>query len=509
MSLGFYSGALAAWSVAYVAIGVFFMAAHFWARRDREYFVFGVVMMWLACMCAGVSMVAREVSSPTAELGSRLGVVGALFACSFQIQFALRYTELAKPWNVGTAHSTALVIALWAWFGGGSAEVGRSPHIMPLPVLTNVEALAIAFCAACLLGVTVGGGLLWYALRHGRSGAKLLFGATLVVSVAAVHDAVLLLTPGTSLVGLYSPHVLWVYVVAMAATLIVRYRGTEGRLRETAQSLRKRTEELRRSHAELVKVQGELVRKEQLAAVGELAASIAHEVRNPLAVIVNATAGLRRRTLPEDDRETLLSIIDEESERLNRLVAELLRFARPVSAKRALVSLVELCQEVQRNRPLGYDVIVSIPEQPELETIWVDPGLFRLVMDNLVANACQSMRSGGAVTIDVHEAEFDDGRPAVAIDIVDAGHGMDPSVLTRATHPFFTTRPSGTGLGLPIVLRIVEAHGGDLRLKSEPGRGTTATLRIPRSATGRPSIPDMSPDLDLSEITSKGALRAV
>jgi signal transduction histidine kinase len=507
MSLGFFAGALTAWAIAYVAVAVFFITAHVWARRDREYFVFGIVTLCLACMSAGIALMARETSDRAAELGSCFAITGALFACSFQIQFALRYTERATPRSVAAAHVVPVGVASWAWFAGHAAPA-RSPYLTPLPVFAESAALTIAFCAACLLGVLASLCLLWYGYRHGKSGALLLFGATVVVGAAAVHDAALLLTPGKSVTGLSTPHVLWVYVVAMAATLLVRYRGTEGRLRETAQSLRARTEELRRSHAELVKVQGELVRKEQLAAVGELAASIAHEVRNPLAIIVNATAGLRRRTLPENDRETLLSIIDEETERLNRLVAELLRFARPVTAKRALVSLVELCQEVQRSRPHGYDVVVSIPDQPELETIWVDPGLFRLVLDNLVSNACQSMRSGGTVTIDVHDAEFDDGRPAVAIDIVDAGHGMEPVVLSRATHPFFTTRPSGTGLGLPIVLRIVEAHGGDLRLRSEPGQGTTATLRIPRSSSGRASMPDMS-TTDLSEITSKGSLRVV
>ncbi len=507
MSLGFFAGALTAWSLAYVAVAIFFMAAHVWARRDREYFVFGIVMLCLAGMSAGIALIARETSDEAAALGSRLAVTGALFASSFQIQFALRYIERATAWNVGIAHVVSILVASWAWLGGGSPSPPRSPYLMPLPVFSDRTALTMAFCSACLLGVLMSLFLLWYGYRHGKSGALLLCAATVIVGAATVHDAALLLTPGSSAIGLYTPHVLWVYVVAMAATLLVRYRGTEGRLRETAQSLRARTEELRRSHAELVKVQGELVRKEQLAAVGELAASIAHEVRNPLAIIVNATAGLRRRTLPENDRETLLSIIDEETERLNRLVAELLRFARPVTAKRALVSLVELCQEVQRSRPHGYDVVVSIPDQPELETIWVDPGLFRLVLDNLVSNACQSMRSGGTVTIDVREAEFDDGRPAVAIDIVDAGHGMEPVVLSRATHPFFTTRPSGTGLGLPIVLRIVEAHGGDLRLKSEPGQGTTATLRIPRSSSGRASVPDMSSDL--SDLSSKGSLRVV
>ncbi len=104
----------------------------------------------------------------------------------------------------------------------------------------------------------------------------------------------------------------------------------------------------------------------------------------------------------------------------------------------------------------------------------------------------------GEVTIAVRRDQLDDGRDAVAIDVVDRGHGMESPVLQRALHPFFTTRPSGTGLGLPIVQRIVEAHGGDLRLVSQPGEGTTATLRIPRARPNTTRPPDTTPAVEVS-----------
>ena len=124
--------------------------------------------------------------------------------------------------------------------------------------------------------------------------------------------------------------------------MLLRYRVGKDKLEEAARSLREKTEELRHSYAELRLVQNELVSKKQLAAVGELAAAIAHEVRNPLAVIVNAVAGLRRSAVRDEDRTMLLRIVDEEAARLNRLVTDLLRFARPVSVKRSPVSLLEL-----------------------------------------------------------------------------------------------------------------------------------------------------------------------
>src|SRR5690606_28849458 len=142
------------------------------------------------------------------------------------------------------------------------------------------------------------------------------------------------------------------------------------------------------SNAELSVVQDELVRKQQLAAVGELAAAIAHEVRNPLAVIVNAVSGLRRSRLKTEEREMLLDIVDEETARLNRLVTDLLRFARPVQVNRSQVSLVELCSRARSVADGEREILVTMPEDPQIQNVWVDPGLFRLVFDNLLENAC-------------------------------------------------------------------------------------------------------------------------
>jgi signal transduction histidine kinase len=114
-----------------------------------------------------------------------------------------------------------------------------------------------------------------------------------------------------------------------------------------------------------------------------------------------------------------------------------------------------------------------------VQTVDVDPNLFRVVFDNLVSNACQSMGTAGGV-VEIRIGRGDIGaEPAVRIVIKDSGHGMEPQVLERALDPFFTTRPSGTGLGLPIVHRIVEAHGGEIVLDSGEGEGTTVTLLVP------------------------------
>jgi len=294
---------------------------------------------------------------------------------------------------------------------------------------------------------------------------------------ATLHD-VLLAAGVLENTMIFLPHVFMLYALGAGGTLLVRYRAAAGELEQTATNLKQRTEELRHSHAELLQIQSELVTKKQLAAVGELAAAIAHEVRNPLAVIVNAVAGLRRPGLRAEDSVMLLDIVEEEAGRLNRLVTDLLRFARPVNVKRSPVSLIELAKRCRANISKGFDVDVQVTDDPDVHTVDVDPNLFRLVFDNLVANACQSMGDAGTVEIRVNRAELR-GESAARIEIRDRGHGMDAQVLERALDPFFTTRPSGTGLGLPIVQRIIEAHGGELMLDSSEGEGTRVVLVVP------------------------------
>ena len=323
-----------------------------------------------------------------------------------------------------------------------------------------------AFCQFLLLG----------AIRQGRKDITLIMIGMFVVIVAATNDIAVMMRWVENPYLL--PHSFSVYGFFVGLSLLLRYRRVVVGYASTESSLNKRTEELRKSHADLELVQRELSSKKQLAAVGELAAAIAHEVRNPLAIIVNAVAGLRRTSLQEQDRHTLLGIVDEETARLNRLVTDLLRFARPVSIRRSTVSLAELVRRAEVTRGSEHRFDITIPSDPTLGTVQADANLLRLVFDNLVANACQSMPEGGTVQILVCEGLLNDER-CIKIEVIDHGHGMDESVLSRAVDPFFTTRPSGTGLGLPIVHRIVAAHGGELHMDSEPQRGTTVRLLLP------------------------------
>ena len=487
MSGVYLSGILSAWAAAQMGLGAFFLLAYFAGRRESEYFVFGLLCFSLSVMSAGVAMDYHDGGHAHDILSDQIGLSGVIFAAALNVHFALCFLgvqrRLRAIWPLYLL-AAFFFVSNWTgalWVPGKFRVVSSNVFGVRVDhIVGTAGAIGNAFYLVGLLETLATVVILARAYRSGRRDAfTSLIGISIVVP-AVFNDVGLASGLFNDTISLL-PHAFLLFAFGVAGTVLMRYRIAAGGLEQTTQRLQVRTDELRVSSAELREVQSELISKNQLAAVGELAAAIAHEVRNPLAVIVNAVAGLRRVSGSEEDRNILLSIVDEEAARLNRLVTDLLRFARPVNVKRSPVSLVELAN---RSRSLvldGHDIVVSIDPDPEIQTVWVDPNLFRLVFDNLVQNACQSMRGGGRVDILVTRGTLPTGA-AVSIEIRDHGHGMEPEVRERALDPFFTTRPSGTGLGLPIVQRIVEAHGGELVIASEGGSGTSVTLCLPLGA---------------------------
>jgi signal transduction histidine kinase len=249
-------------------------------------------------------------------------------------------------------------------------------------------------------------------------------------------------------------------------------------LGHATRDLRTKARELKHSRSELRAVQNELGRKQHLAVIGEMAAVIAHEVRNPLAVISNAVSSLRRDGLSRHDHDVLLSILAEEAARLNQLVNDLLSYTRPVNIQRQRVVLSDV---LQRSTLLGANRgSTTIQFEPDnvRGQVWGDPNLLRRVFDNIVENSIQATGSRGTVRIAI-EATSRDSREGFVVRVSDDGEGMDTQVRRRAKDPFFTTRPEGTGLGLAIVSRLVEAHGGEVDIDSEAGEGTTVSVFLP------------------------------
>jgi signal transduction histidine kinase len=237
-------------------------------------------------------------------------------------------------------------------------------------------------------------------------------------------------------------------------------------------------QDLKRSYAELERAQQTLVEKERLAVLGELSAVVAHEVRNPLAILWNSLGALRRLLRPTGEIATLLDIMAEESNRLNRLVGDLLDYARPLSADlrdELRGPIVEEALGAARATVPGREVRVELVLQHALPPIAGDARLLRQALINLIANAVQATPDEGVVRIEA----VAETRSLARIDVIDAGEGFPAEALPRLFQPFFTTKPTGTGLGLALVKRIVEAHHGTVEARANLPRGAFFSVRLP------------------------------
>jgi signal transduction histidine kinase len=218
---------------------------------------------------------------------------------------------------------------------------------------------------------------------------------------------------------------------------------------------------------------------EQLAAVGELAASIAHEVRNPLAGMKGALQVLRGDLEVKPSNAEIVDELLAQIDRLERLVRDLLTYARPSALSRQPFDLHELLDRLLRGYKEATEaagITVRRSYGPGTSRIEADLQQLEQVFHNLIQNAVQAMEGGGVLTVSTTLR-----RAARTIEITfgDTGKGIVPTDLVRVFQPFYTTKHRGSGLGLPIVKKIVEAHGGTVEMSSEPGAGTTTTLHVP------------------------------
>jgi len=488
------------WATVYAGLSVFMVLA---SRLfpGRGYALLGAAVSQIAVSAVGVWLIAAHAADVTVYLGTRLIVFSLVFAPLFNAHFLTHYCDAGQPREyVRATYVAALALAL--------VELLLALQKTPLfggtfPAEPEVE---LPWLLTVWVGVLLvfAGSQLWRAVRQKRRSALLPLVCLAFMAPAGLYDLGRFVLDGTS--TLLTETLLWVYALSIVLGLLWELRGAEGKLRETTSSLAERTLELEVSYAELELVQHELSKKEQLALVGELAASIAHEVRNPLAIIMNAASGMRRAALAESDRDTLLSIVNEESRRLNQLVEELLRFARPIEAARLPASLYDICEQLRAASSDGYEVVLETSFPDQVGAVLVDAGLFRLALDNLMANALQAMPQGGRVVLSISRGEFPDGQPAALVSVKDHGVGMSPSELERAKKPFFTTKPRGTGLGLSIAERIVEAHGGQLSIESAAGRGTTVTLRLPTERVSELPVSSSKPPLSRRRFLSSSSV---
>jgi PAS domain S-box-containing protein len=263
-----------------------------------------------------------------------------------------------------------------------------------------------------------------------------------------------------------------------AAAELERKRAEESARQAHERLLEHQRQEQQRVEAEVARLQDELVRKTRLATIGQVAASIAHDLRNPLSAIRNAAFYLRRR-VPADEVKWAehLGIIGEEVEEADRIITNLLemgRARRPVGQRFDLEpSLRRVLAQASRSVTLRYRC------EPEPFWICADPDMWRQVLANLVTNAVQAMDGGGAIEV---EAQREPGFDVILLR--DSGPGVPAAARSRLFEPLFTTKAKGTGLGLAICRQIVERHGGTIVLDETERPGAAFRIRLPRGEEG-------------------------
>ena len=253
--------------------------------------------------------------------------------------------------------------------------------------------------------------------------------------------------------------------------------------RRQAQRYRLLAEELAETNRRLEQVQEEARRSERLAALGQLTAGLAHEIRNPLAIIKGSAETLTRRLQSADPLTTeVAGYISSEVNRLNTIVTSFLNFARPLKLERRptrIPPLLDRALKVARERWPDAKVEVTQQYSENLPEMVVDPDLCEQAFVNLVLNAYEAMTdTGGRLTLSAAAANSD-GRRGVEVGIEDTGPGIPPELNEQIFNPFFTTKKEGVGLGLSLVSKIVDDHRGWIRISSEPGKGACFRLFLP------------------------------
>lgn len=319
---------------------------------------------------------------------------------------------------------------------------------------------------------------LWYGFRGGLL-------CSIVVSIAyAPH---LMFQWGGHLtmeMEKYLEIVLYNIVGGMTGLLSQRERERTVELQKTAHGLEESYQKLQHQSERIITIEEQLRRAEKLSTLGEMAAVLAHEIRNPLGSIRGTAEILRDDYKPGDPKHEFIEIQIKETERLNRVVVDFLHMARPqpvdlrlCPVQEELETIVTLLSNDARERKVK--LILQPLTAPVI--IRADGEKLRQAFLNIIINALQATLAGGSVIISttVYQAAF------CEIRFRDTGPGIDAETQNRIFEPFFTTKQNGTGLGLAITRKIIESHSGTLLVESETGKGTTVIVKLPMQAVAR------------------------
>ena len=241
--------------------------------------------------------------------------------------------------------------------------------------------------------------------------------------------------------------------------------------------------ERRRAEEALKAAQERLIRSEKLAAIGQLASGVGHELRNPLGAIKTAVQYVKRKVaaseLPASEPRALefLGLIDEEVDRANKVITDLLSFSRVAKPAVSLVKVEGIIRDALNHVAVPGNVNLVTGVSPELPMVMVDAGQIQQVFVNVILNALEAMPEGGR--LEIRASSKDD---LVTVECTDTGSGIPEAVVGKIFEPLFTTKAKGIGLGLAMSKSIMERHGGDIGVRSKEGEGTTFTLSLPTRA---------------------------
>jgi len=235
-----------------------------------------------------------------------------------------------------------------------------------------------------------------------------------------------------------------------------------------------------RDLTEIQELKREIERSQRLASLGKLAAGIAHEIRNPLSSIKGFATFFNERFKDMPEYQSTAKIMIQEVDRLNRVITQLLEFARPLEVIKKPVSirpLMQLSLKIIEREAQSKNIRITTKFSPEINEVHIDQDRFNQVLLNLYLNAVEAMEDGGVLSVALSR---EDDTQKVRITVSDTGSGIKKEDMVHIFDPYFTTKQSGTGLGLAIVHKIIESHKGEVKVESEHGKGTIVTIILPQ-----------------------------
>lgn len=470
-----------AWGVVYGYVAVYSVTLHGYRPGERELRPFAIATFGMMFYSLGCAASADAGTTADATRAYQVVMFGGTIAAAGFMHFACALAN--RPLGVEVFGSYALaLISLVLNFADVLFDAGvpATPHPM---LIQGRHVMLLA--APTTAYVTLAGLSLVVILRaawimrtptlgndHGERFWLSLTGAAL--GLAALHDALINFVPVRSVYVLEHCYVL--FALAMTHHLL-------GRVARIDAELIRRTQQFRESLVNLERTEVELAHKEQLAAVGELSAIIAQEVRSPIASIGEVLTALHREGGDPDQRTVLLDTVDQQSDRLNHLIGDLLSYAKPLHAQISAASVPQLIERALRTIPptIRERTVIETRIAPDPASIDCDPELLHQALRNLIDNALMPLDAGHRVTIETSTCE-QRGSSGLRLSISSRRNTADSSAPHGPAHGSAGT--SGTGLGLAIVDRVVRAHHGHIEIRpGEPGE-TTIVLTLPLHTEG-------------------------